>query len=155
MGIDINHVNMTTAELLKQACRVAGDKTYMYFVPQDVGETFEEYMRQVNQISHFFERDMKIKPGAKVCIMSDNSPELLHAISAVTSIGAIWVPVNTQLVGESLRYIIDESDAQIVFTSAVYEKRVDKTKNQIKRTLEILRLEDLAEKASRSLTISV
>jgi len=149
MGIDIDQINLTTSELLKKACQSAGNKTYMYFIPQDKGETFEEYSLQVNQISHFFEKDLKIRPGAKVCIMSDNSPELLHVISAVTNIGAIWVPINTQLIGESLRLIIDESDAQIILTSGAYEKRIFKVMSQIRRTLEVVRIEDLAEKSEK------
>jgi acyl-coenzyme A synthetase/AMP-(fatty) acid ligase len=47
-----------------------------------------------------------------VCTMSENIPELLYPIMAITNIGGLWVPINSLMVGESLKYIIEASDAK-------------------------------------------
>jgi hypothetical protein len=46
--------------------------------------------------------------------MVPNSPETLYAHFAIQKIGAYTVPVNTELKGEHLAYILDHSDARIL-----------------------------------------
>lgn len=130
--INIAKINITTNELLNQACATDKDKLFLYFIPRDSGETFGQFKEHVNMLSNYMEKVLEIKKGDRVCTMADNSPELLHTIVALNCVGAVWVPLNNQLIGESLKYIIDHSDANQVFVSTAYEERIRIALNQMK-----------------------
>jgi len=66
------------------------------------------------------------KHGSKVIILADNSPQWIMADFATQCLGAVTVPIYPTLVPEQIRYIIDDSDAEVVFCSsaALWEKIV-------------------------------
>lgn len=119
-GTDITKVNMTTRELMREATRAAKDKPCLHYVQTGFRDTFGEFETKVNRISNLLVNRYGVKQGDKVCTMAENIPELLYTIMAITNIGAVWVPINTMLIGESLRYIIDASDASYVCVSAKF-----------------------------------
>ncbi|MHB8781924.1 MAG: class I adenylate-forming enzyme family protein [Desulfobacteria bacterium] len=119
-GTDITGIDMTTRQLMREATRVARDKTFLRYVQTGSGDTFGEFEAKVNRISNLLVGRFGVKQGEKVCTMAENIPELLYTIMAITNIGAVWVPINSMLIGESLRYIIDVSDASYVCVSAKF-----------------------------------
>jgi acyl-CoA synthetase (AMP-forming)/AMP-acid ligase II len=54
-------------------------------------------------------------PGAHAIVYSLNSLECLIAGAAVRAVGAIPVPMNHRLTAEEVAYILDDSDAAVVF----------------------------------------
>ena len=146
-GFDITTINLTTRELMREASKTAQDKPFLIYTPRESKETFGSFEAQVNRISNLLEQEYGLSQGDKVCTMSENIPELLHIIMAITNIGAIWVPINSMLVGESLRYLIDVSDAGSVCTSSRYNDEVIQVLDKINRKIEVLSIEDLSEKA--------
>jgi acyl-coenzyme A synthetase/AMP-(fatty) acid ligase len=82
-----------------------------------------------------------------VCTMSENIPELLYPIMAITNIGGLWVPINSLMVGESLKYIIEASDAKHVCTSEKYAESVNEVLPNVKKPVQSLPLTELLEKA--------
>ena len=146
-GVDITRVNFSTRELMREACRTAKDKPYLIYIPRDSEETFGQFEANVNRISNLFIQSYGIKQGDKVCTMSENIPELLHTIMAITNIGAIWVPINSMLVGESMRYIIEASEASFVCASAKYRGAVAEVVGEGQMTVKILPILELADQA--------
>ncbi|MBI5905595.1 MAG: acyl--CoA ligase, partial [Deltaproteobacteria bacterium] len=126
-GTDITKVNMTTRQLMREATRAAKDRPYLHYVPRGAGDTFGDFEAKVNRISNLLVRRYGVKQGDKVCTMAENIPELLYTIMAITNIGAVWVPINSMLIGESLRYIIDASDASYVCVSAKYHEAMSQS----------------------------
>lgn len=147
--IDLTKTHYTTADLLREACDTSKDKTFFHYIPRKSKETYGQFADNVNRMSNLLEKTTGIGKGSMVCTMSENSPELLHTFSAITNIGAVWVPINGQLIGESLRYIIDVSDANHVCTSATYRDLVSEAIVNIKRPVQILSIEELAEKSKK------
>ncbi|MDD4996750.1 MAG: class I adenylate-forming enzyme family protein, partial [Syntrophales bacterium] len=145
--IDITKINMTTGELLKTACATDREKLFIYFIPGESGETFGEFEEKVNRLSNYMERILKIRKGDKVCTMAENSPELLHTIISLNCVGAVWVPLNNQLIGESLKYIIEDSDAGHVFASAIFEERIRDLHDQM-RPVEIHSIGEVSDKSA-------
>ncbi len=147
-GIDITRVNLTTRDLMREACRTSRDKTYLIYTPRGSQETFGEFEAKVNRISHLLSRKYGIRQGDKVCTMAENIPELLHTIMAITNMGAVWVPINSMLVGESLKYIVDASDAAYVCASTRFREAVEGAVGSIKgKSLKVLPLESFAEES--------
>jgi len=58
------------------------------------------------------------RPGTKVAVLLPNSLEILETWFACSLIGAVLVPVNTGLVGEGLRYILEHSEAELLVVDA-------------------------------------
>jgi carnitine-CoA ligase len=146
-GIDITNINMNTRDLMREASRTHKDKTFIVYVPTEKEETFGEFEANVNRISNLFASKYSIKQGEKVCTMSGNIPELLHIIMAIINLGAVWVPINSMLVGESLRYIIEASDASYVCGSEAYRGEVQGVLSKVGHPVNLLAIEDLASEA--------
>ncbi len=157
-GIDIRKVNFSTWELMHRAAQKAGDKPYIHYISRDDEIiTFKEFDQRVNRISNLLIEDYHISPGDKVCTMSENIPELLYLIMAITNIGAVWVPINVMLVGESLRYIIDASDAGYVCATEKYAGDVEAVLGRVKKEVKLLplmQLSNMAKEKSSTFTSS-
>jgi crotonobetaine/carnitine-CoA ligase len=149
-GVDITKIRLTTRELMREAARSAGDKAYLVYVQRNSEETFRQFEGKVNRISHYFVKECGVRKGDKVCTMSENIPELLHTIMAITNVGAVWVPINSMLVGESLKYIVEASDSAFVCVSDRYSETVAPVADKIKTPLRILPINELSER-SRSM----
>ena len=50
-----------------------------------------------------------VHPGDRVALMLRNGETALAVMLAIARIGAIWVPVNTQAVGDNLAYVLTHS----------------------------------------------
>ncbi len=61
---------------------------------------------------------MGIEEGAKVAVLLPNSTEILETWFACSLLGAVLVPVNTGLVGEGLKYILEHSEASLLVVDA-------------------------------------
>lgn len=125
-GIDITSISMTTRDLMREASRTHRDAPYLTYVPRGTVDTFGAFEAKVNRIANLLRGRYGIGPGDKVCTMAENVPELLYTIMAVTNLGALWVPINNALVGESLRYVVEHSDAGTVCVSGRYVDTVER-----------------------------
>ncbi|HEY3189617.1 MAG TPA: AMP-binding protein [Solirubrobacteraceae bacterium] len=61
-----------------------------------------------------------LAPGAHVVLYAPNSLEYLLASAATRAAGAIPVPMNHRLSAEEVAYILDDSDAALVFVADVF-----------------------------------
>src|SRR6476661_6095374 len=55
-----------------------------------------------------------VHPGDRVALMLRNGETALAAMLAIARTGAVWVPVNTQAVGDNLAYVLEHSGPRIV-----------------------------------------
>ncbi|MBP1766753.1 MAG: hypothetical protein H6P98_868 [Candidatus Aminicenantes bacterium] len=76
----------------------------------------EEFGRKVRHLCLGL-RDLGLRRGDKVVILSENRPEWVIVDHANLCLGAITVPIYTSLVPEQIKYIVDDSDAKAVFVS--------------------------------------
>lgn len=60
-------------------------------------------------------RCLGVAKGDRVALMLRNSPDSLAVLFAIAKCGAVWVPVNVQLRGDGLKYILDHCDPRVVF----------------------------------------
>jgi len=137
-GIDITKINLTTRDLMREASKTHGDQTYFVYVQRQSAETFGQFEEKVNKISNLFTEEYGIKQGDKVCTMSENVPELLYTIMAITNVGALWVPINSMLVGESMKYVIETSDARFVCATERYKDGVQEVLRGAKNPVRLL-----------------
>ncbi|RVI72749.1 class I adenylate-forming enzyme family protein [Sinorhizobium meliloti] len=61
-----------------------------------------------------------LKPGDRVAVMMRNSQFSLPVLFGIARAGAVWVPINAQLKGEGLRYILAHSKPKFVLCDVEY-----------------------------------
>ena len=82
------------------------------YVPIPTAE-FERRVRRLSLGLH----EIGLEPGGKVVIFSENRPEWVMTDFAVLCAGGVTVPIYTSLMPEQVKYIINDSDAEIVVCS--------------------------------------
>lgn len=85
------------------------DRPYVVF-----GERQIDYRSMaciVNTLAHRL-RAVGVAPGDRVALMCGNRPAFLAAWFAVSELGAVAVPLNTALVGDGLRYTLQQSGSR-------------------------------------------
>lgn len=65
-----------------------------------------------------------VRPGDRVAALLDDHPDVPALWVAANLVGAIWVPLNTALVGAFLDHQIADSDPTVVIFDAVYGDRL-------------------------------
>lgn len=148
-GTDITRIHLTTRDLMRRASATHRDRLYLHYVPRTSEDTFGEFEEKVNRIANLMRGTYGIRQGDRVCTMSENVPELLYTIMAITNLGAIWVPIHNMLVGESLRYIVDSADAAFVCVSARSQAVARQALDGLARPIALLSIEELPQQAAR------
>jgi long-chain acyl-CoA synthetase len=76
--------------------------------------TWEDSYRTVRGLSLGL-MEMGLRPGDKVCIIGDNDPQYFWAQIAIQAAGAVAVGIFTDSTPAEIEYIVDHSDAVLVF----------------------------------------
>ncbi len=76
----------------------------------------DEVRRTVTRIALGL-RDLGVRREDKVVLLAENGPWWVMADYAITSLGAVTVPIYTSLVPDQIKYIINDSDAKLVLVS--------------------------------------
>ncbi|MEW6196980.1 MAG: AMP-binding protein [Bacteroidota bacterium] len=90
--------------------------------------SFKEFKQKVETIKRFL-KDEGIISGDKVAILSENQPNWAIAFFAVTTIGAIAVPIMTEFHQTEVHHIIRHSESKAIFVSAKYFHKIDELTN--------------------------
>jgi len=79
---------------------------------------------KINSICSFLIKS-NIKKGDKIAILSESSPNWAIAFFAITSIGAIAVPIMTEFQPEEIHHILDESESIGIFVSDKFKIKLN------------------------------
>tara|TARA_B100000767_G_C19767513_1_gene538299 strand:- start:1005 stop:2720 length:1716 start_codon:yes stop_codon:yes gene_type:complete len=93
--------------------RQHGDNLFLQY--QDEDWSFNQFFNQVDAIAFQLINRYKINKGDRVAIAMRNFPEWMTVYTAVTSLGAVVVPVNSWGKKDDLVYVLTDCGAKIVF----------------------------------------
>ncbi|MFZ3046085.1 MAG: long-chain fatty acid--CoA ligase [Desulfatirhabdiaceae bacterium] len=85
--------------------------------------TYLQLDHDVNRMAHALQT-LGIVKGDRVALFLPNIPEFVIGYFAAQKLGAIAVSVNAMLKPEELKYIINDSEARIIITTALLRKEV-------------------------------
>ncbi|HVC19691.1 MAG TPA: amino acid adenylation domain-containing protein [Vicinamibacterales bacterium] len=85
--------------------------------------TYRELDRRANQLAHRLRR-AGVGPDTVVGVSLERSLELVIALLATLKAGGAYLPLDPDYPRERLRFMLDESDAPVVLTSAALEERL-------------------------------
>ncbi len=115
---------LTFDRLVNQATEKYGDDLALSKIKGE-GLTYSELGEKVKSISSFL-RERGIQKGDRVALIGENQPNWGVAYLAITSMGAVVVPIMTEFSASEVHHIIRHSGSKAVFVSSkLYEKVED------------------------------
>jgi long-chain acyl-CoA synthetase len=99
--------------------------------------TYSQLAEQVSQVAAFM-RKKGIRKGDRVAILSENSPNWGIAYLAVTTSGAVVVPILPEFHANEIMHILRHSGSRAIFVSKRYFDRVEDTSFDLLETLILL-----------------
>ena len=91
--------------------------------------SWAEYLSSRNRLAAAL-RGLGLGAGEHVVVYAHNSLECMLVGSAVRALGAIPVPMNHRLTAEEVLYILDNSDAPMVFASEAFVPMVERVRGE-------------------------
>jgi acyl-CoA synthetase (AMP-forming)/AMP-acid ligase II len=99
--------------------------------------TFAELDRRANQLAHLL-LSLDADSDTKVIWCGQNSAALIAGFHAIRKAGAIGVPLNYRLTPDEAAYVIDNSDAAIVYVDEEYRGLVEAVRDRTPKVREVL-----------------
>ncbi|OKH86652.1 hypothetical protein LF95_22130 [Thalassospira sp. TSL5-1] len=107
----------TLMDFLSEAVEISPDKVFLDFTGDKF--TYASVEKNCNQLAHGL-RELGINKGDRVIGILDNTINFVLTWFAVNKLGAIFVPMNTQLKGEFLRHQIHDTAGSVIIAENHY-----------------------------------
>lgn len=121
-------VRETIPPILDRNAELRPDKVCTHFEEGPV--TFAEMHERSTSVANSL-LQLGIGPGDTVATLMENSAEVLYVWFAVSKIGAVIVPINTQYLGEYLRHQLATAEASVVVVDQSLADRVRRIASQL------------------------
>jgi acyl-CoA synthetase (AMP-forming)/AMP-acid ligase II len=113
--------DFTLEDVYRSNARLFPDRTAFVFEGQRV--THRDYLARIERLASGLARE-GVKPGDRVAILSQNSPEMVDLIGAVARLGAILLPVNYRLSAEEIGYVLADGAPVLVLAGPEYQETI-------------------------------
>ena len=115
---------MNPAEFLTISSAVVPDREALVSGDGKTRITYEQMATRVNKLANALQAK-GVSNNTRVATMATNSPQAVEVYYACAKLGACFVPINYRAKQEELSYMLDTSEAQIVFSDARYLDMID------------------------------
>jgi crotonobetaine/carnitine-CoA ligase len=122
--------DMSWAELIEEKARKYGDRTFLIY--EDKEFTFRQMDENANRVANYL-LSLGAGKGKGVAIIMANCPEYLDVYIGSQKIGMYSIPINTSLRGDSLLYILNHSDAEIIVIDEEFLDAYKKIEDKIEK----------------------
>src|SRR3712207_5006841 len=127
---------LTPVDFLRRSAYMFPEKTAVVYGERRY--TYRELEERVNRLASRL-RDAGLQKGDRVAFLCPNIPPMLEGTFAVPAAGLILVAINTRLGAEEISYIVEHSEAKMVFVDAELEELLEGT------SVERVRIDDTGE----------
>src|SRR5580704_7259932 len=93
------------------------DGAALIFEPSGRVITWSAYEASANQVAQLL-RQSGLRKGDHIAVFMENIPEVLLTEAGAERTGVYFTPVNSYLSAEEVAYVVNDSGARVVFTSA-------------------------------------
>ncbi|MCQ2972535.1 MAG: acyl--CoA ligase [archaeon] len=91
------------------------DKEVLYCPERNIKYNSKDILSIISEIGRNL-KDRGIEKGTRVLIYLNNSPEYLFSLLGIWRIGAIAIPTNRIYTANELKYMVDDSEAELIIT---------------------------------------
>jgi len=120
--------DISWAQLLEKRAGQVPDKPFLLY--RDEAITYRQMDEHANQIARFL-RDQGFGPGQGLGIFMRNSPRFLDVFFGAQKIGMYLVPINPELKGDGLAYLINHSDMVALVMDAELQETISAVSHQL------------------------
>ena len=99
--------------------------------------TYFELNQKVNSCANFL-LSLGVSKGTKVALMLRNSPAFIYTWLAVSKLGGVYVPINTDYKGNILQYQLNKADVTHIILDADYVVRLDQVSGQLSKITHVI-----------------
>jgi long-chain acyl-CoA synthetase len=128
-----NLKNQTFPSLLENSVRTYGNNIALSYVNADP-LTYNDLDKEIKKIKNKLVR-MGISKGDKVAILSRNMPNWGISFFAITSLGAIVVPMLPDFHDDEIRNIIEHSETKAIFVSKLMYAKIKNLPDNLLETI--------------------
>lgn len=107
----------TIAELLETRARQSPDEVFGVHADGEI--TFRDLESRVNRLADGLAK-RGVAAGQRVAVIFTNHPDHIFTFFALAKLGAVWVPVNTNLRGAGLEFIFKQAAPRTVIADAQF-----------------------------------
>ncbi|PIQ10911.1 MAG: long-chain fatty acid--CoA ligase [Ignavibacteriales bacterium CG18_big_fil_WC_8_21_14_2_50_31_20] len=118
----------TLAEVLNQSAEKYADNVALSSI-DGYKLNYKELKEKVKSVSAFL-KESGILPGDKVAILSENSVNWGIAYFAITTMGAIGVPIMTEFKSTEIKHILKHSESKAIFVSSKQFEKIEETNSE-------------------------
>ena len=104
-----------TPPSLRDLYALASARTDDFIVFEDERWPMPRVLDLIGQIGHSLVNELGVQHGDRVAIAMRNYPEWIAAFAAITSVGAVAVPMNAWWQTDEMVFALDDSGANVVF----------------------------------------
>ncbi|GAB6155073.1 ATP-dependent acyl-CoA ligase [Desulfosporosinus burensis] len=122
-------------DLIVEQAHKWGDKTFLYF--EDEQFSYRILDQRTNQLANGL-INLGLVKGEKVALMLPNHPDFIFCWFALAKMGCVLVPVNIDLKGDGLGYILDHSDSETVIIDHQYWERFERVMPKLTKVKRII-----------------
>ena len=116
-----DHTGDSIGRLLRKQASAHPDHAFCCW--NNISISYRQLDRSVDRLAHTL-HSLGIRRGDRVAVMLPHHPEHLVTLLALMRMGAIIVPLNTQLQGASLQYQLQHSEPAAVIADCAYAEQL-------------------------------
>jgi crotonobetaine/carnitine-CoA ligase len=135
--------DMSWAQLLEERAAQFPHKTFLLY--KNESHTYQQMDQNADRVARFL-FEMGLGPGKGMGIFMKNSPRFLDIFFAVQKIGGYVVPINPELRGDGLGYILNHSDIEALAIDAELLEAFKNIPEQPKKLAHVI-VDDIEEEA--------
>jgi len=114
--------NLVFHQLFEKQVEKTPEKIAVVYENNEI--TYAELNRKANQLAHKL-RSLKIKKENVVALMSERSIEMIIGILGIIKAGGVYLPIDPDYPGERIKYMLKDSNAQVLLTLSSMKDKVD------------------------------
>jgi len=113
-------------------------KDYFVICPHtNIKVSNKDFRKNLDKINYYFTVQKKQKKGSIICTLIENSLSSIHLMLGIVYSGMILVPLNIVAGEEQLSYVVNHSDAKIIFVSSKYLDLAQRITSKVSRDIKI------------------
>jgi fatty-acyl-CoA synthase len=120
-----------TGDILGERARLSPNAVALIHVPTGLQFTYAQLNRRALQCARVWTDLCALRPGDRVCILSENRVEYVDAFWAAGKSGIILVPLGTRSTAHELHQILADCGPRCLVYSARYEKLSEELKQLV------------------------
>ncbi|MEE9285291.1 MAG: AMP-binding protein, partial [Dehalococcoidia bacterium] len=133
---------MNTSEFLTIASSLVPDRTAM--VCEGDTRTFAQLQERVNRLANALQ-SLGVSKGEKVAVMALNSMTYVEMYYACARLGMTFVPLNYRAKRDELAYMVNNSEASVLFVGERYLELAADIKPQMETVKHMISIDTQAE----------